>query len=303
MQIRKTGGNNKVIEISSHKLLKKEIGIHIETDRITKKSYPMHTHDFHELVIVTDGIGIHQCNNEIYEVCAGDVFVLKDGDEHGFKDLNNFTLFNIMYTKEQILQSDIEIRDIPGFHALFWLEPLYRKRHRFMSRLHLDSKELIYVSNIAHMLLREQEAKVVGYKSMMWVLFMHLIVYISRQYSNELNRNIKSMTLLANTITYIEENYMECLNLNFLANQAGLSVNQFLRVFKQCYDISPIEYINKLRISKACELLEKTDSTIMQISEQIGFGDSNYFTRYFKKMMGCAPSQYRKKLSIFSFNK
>lgn len=72
-----------------------------------------------------------------------------------------------------------------------------------------------------------------------------------------------------------------------------MTPNYFSSLFKKEIGQSTVNYITNLRISKAKELLEKTDKSVVGIAELIGYNDSNYFFRVFKKNAGVTPQQYR----------
>ena len=78
------------------------------------------------------------------------------------------------------------------------------------------------------------------------------------------------------------------------AADCHLSVSRFVHVFKEITGTSPANFIIAIRIKKACELLENTDLTVLQIAQTVGIDDQNYFSRLFKKRTGLAPSAYRK---------
>ena len=100
---------------------------------------------------------------------------------------------------------------------------------------------------------------------------------------------------LGEALSYIEENYDQPVALGQLASIAHLSKNQFLRVFKQGLGRSPKNYLIRLRIQKACELMRDPNKTITQISYEVGFNDGNYFSRRFKHLMGRGARDYRQK--------
>ena len=97
-----------------------------------------HYHDFSELVIVTAGTGVHWVEGFEFQVAAGDVFLIQGEQQHFFKTLNDLTLYNVMYQADRLPLPMKELKKIPGFTAVFVLEPAYRQKHNFSSRLHLD---------------------------------------------------------------------------------------------------------------------------------------------------------------------
>jgi YesN/AraC family two-component response regulator len=94
---------------------------------------------------------------------------------------------------------------------------------------------------------------------------------------------------------FVERNYDKKVSLKHAAEIACLSPKYLSRVFKQSTGMGFTAYRLKIRIAKAAELLETTDSTIEQISYQLGYENPESFTRLFKKVTGCTPKEYRRK--------
>jgi AraC-like DNA-binding protein len=88
-------------------------------------------------------------------------------------------------------------------------------------------------------------------------------------------------------------NYRSQLNMNILTGISGMSESHVLRSFKQYLGCSPFQYINRLRLSAATDALIQTDKSITEIALDLGFNDSNYFTRSFRKHSGLSPREYR----------
>ena len=85
----------------------------------------------------------------------------------------------------------------------------------------------------------------------------------------------------------------EALNISYLCQEMGISRASLYNRVKMLTDMGPNEYINKLRMEKAAELLKQTDLSITVIAEQTGFSSSRYFSTAFKKYMGITPTQYK----------
>ncbi len=94
-------------------------------------------------------------------------------------------------------------------------------------------------------------------------------------------------------INFMLENISKPCHLDDFAAYACLSPSHFSRQFHAKTGYAPIDYFIRLKIQKACELLESTDMTIGEVSRYLGYGDQYYFTRVFKKVMGMPPKQYR----------
>lgn len=96
------------------------------------------------------------------------------------------------------------------------------------------------------------------------------------------------------TIDYMQENLEENLSLQDLADLNNLSKSQLINVFNEKTSYSPIDFFIHLKIKKACQLLDLTKLTVKEISQKLNYNDQYYFSRIFKKIMGTAPSKYRK---------
>ena len=101
--------------------------------------------------------------------------------------------------------------------------------------------------------------------------------------------------MVDNIISYINENYMKPISLAQISQNAYLSPIYVSKVFKDATGESPINYLIKLRLSKACELLEDSNGSIKEIARQVGYADAYYFSKLFKKYYGISPVHYRRK--------
>lgn len=95
---------------------------------------------------------------------------------------------------------------------------------------------------------------------------------------------------------YIEEHYQEDISLQDLAGAMDYSDAYFCKIFKQCFDKSFIVYLTELRVEKAATLLEDAMVNIKDVSSRVGYRDSNYFAKVFKRIKGTTPSEYRLKI-------
>ena len=132
-------------------------------------------------------------------------------------------------------------------------------------------------------------------------------VYLARQGKNrkmksaltDVSENIEKQEVIKNRILaeqireYIETHYMEDICLQDVAEQFRYSDAYFCRFFKQNFDKNFIVYLSELRIEKAKELLADVTVNIKDIGQKVGYRDSSYFTKVFKRIVGVTPSEYR----------
>jgi YesN/AraC family two-component response regulator len=99
---------------------------------------------------------------------------------------------------------------------------------------------------------------------------------------------------LINVINYIDDNLSARLNLDILAEKAGLSKYHFCRIFTNHIGFSPMKFIMSMRIAKAKALLKREEANISKIASSLGFNDLSSFTVQFKKVTGTTPIKFRK---------
>lgn len=105
----------------------------------------------------------------------------------------------------------------------------------------------------------------------------------------------KSSAMLARALEYINGHYDEEIKIKELADWCHISETHFRRVFSAYTNISPLEYINQVRIKNACEYLKKTDDSIAAIASKCGFSTNSTFNRNFRHLLGVTPMEWRKR--------
>lgn len=99
---------------------------------------------------------------------------------------------------------------------------------------------------------------------------------------------------LGRSLSYIKAFYTRSIRIPELAASEGLSVSRYNTLFKQQTGMSPIRYITQLRMKHAASLLLATDLDVRTVGEIVGYEDNHFFSKVFKKQMGCSPLTYRK---------
>jgi AraC family L-rhamnose operon transcriptional activator RhaR/AraC family L-rhamnose operon regulatory protein RhaS len=262
--------------------------------RDPQEPFGLHSHEFAEIVIITAGGGKHVTGKESYPLNAGDVFVIGGSRQHDYHSLDRLCLVNILFQPEKLGLRTYDLRTLPGYHALFTLEPAWRRRHQFNGRLRLTPPELRTVMTYVDNLEAELQTRTSGFKFMATAIFMQIIGCLSRCYARAKHPDSRALLRIGAAISHLEVNYQAHLNLDKLAHIAHMSKRNFLRSFQSALRISPIAYLVQLRVTRGASLLRRTDLTVTEVAFQVGFRDSNYFARQFHKVLGLTPSQYRK---------
>ncbi len=100
--------------------------------------------------------------------------------------------------------------------------------------------------------------------------------------------------MIEESVQLMNDRVGSTLTLKELSEAARLSVPHYVQLFKTRTGYTPIDFYLKLKIQRACQYLDMTDLTLKQIAGQVGFSDPYYFSRMFRKIVGMAPSDYRK---------
>ena len=105
----------------------------------------------------------------------------------------------------------------------------------------------------------------------------------------------KLTNMITRVLDFVSYHYMEDIKIEDLAKSCHISETHFRRVFTSYMKISPLEYINTVRVHTACELLQKTDDPVADIAHKCGFTTNSTFNRNFKQLMGVTPIEWRKR--------
>lgn len=138
------------------------------------------------------------------------------------------------------------------------------------------------------------ELKVKGY---LFLLFADIFKKQSWVHNEEVTQKELTKTeLLKKVLQYIDQNYKQKLTVLELASHIQMSEGHFSRFFKSLVRMTPMEYINTIRINKACTLLQKSNRKMLDIALDVGFQNQSYFIRLFKKQKGCTPKEYKMRI-------
>lgn len=122
-------------------------------------------------------------------------------------------------------------------------------------------------------------------------IFYNIIYEVFTSHRNRLNSDSEYM--IKETISYISEHYSDPITLEFLSNRYGLKADKFSYLFHKYTGIRPINYLIIHRMKLAEELLIQNNFSISKVAESVGYSDSYYFSRIFKKYKGTSPSSIK----------
>ena len=256
----------------------------------------LHSHDFHELVLIARGAGRHITAHGAWPLKAGDVFLIRGSTRHGYADTDRLDLVNILFNPRlaRLPLDDLDLGTVPGYHALFRIEPRMRQAGRDGLRLGLNAAQREQASAIVGELESECQARRPGARFMACGHLIRLIGFLSRCYSTLQEPRGAPVLGISRALGHIEQHCAGPLAIAQLARLAGMSESTFTRRFRDAVGRAPGEYVIHTRIARACERLRQDNGPkLAAIADACGFSDANYFSRLFRRVTGCTPRAYR----------
>lgn len=122
----------------------------------------------------------------------------------------------------------------------------------------------------------------------------HLIAAMVRDHRSAHSDHPSTHQKIAQTIAYMKEHLNQSLQLDALAALANLSRSRYVDLFKRQTGFAPIDYFIRLRMHRACQLLDTTDLSVKSVAAELGYDDPLYFSRVFKAVNDVNPTVYRR---------
>ena len=265
-------------------------------------SVAMHTHEYYELFLIEKGSCTHIYNNQKVLLIPGDCFLVPSHHTHGFTIHNRASIFNCQFFPEKLEQNMAQIvneygmQDSNSSKVEGTCLSLYQAHINKQGIIHLGPQECVFTMSILNNMLNEQNMQGEYFQILKQKYFEIMLIIVKRasdqQYKNYFVQPKRNQSIIVDVLAFIEVNITNEIDFTDLAKQKNLSPNHFRKLFKDFTGLPPVEYMNRLRITKACEYLLRGSHSMSEIAEQVGIYDSNYFSRLFKQYMGCSPRHY-----------
>lgn len=257
----------------------------------------LHTHlDFHELMYVVSGRGVHRLESEAIPLGAGDLVLVRPKDHHSFScaGKDGITFVNVSFPsqpwraflelapprspgcwEQPAVPPTVQIapEERPAMAEAFW-----RALERFQG--HPDFFDLTRLWSSALPALTEGRARSpVGQR-----------------------REVEGTAVVApdwleRAAAAIQQEANMCSGLHCLQQLAGVSSGHLRRAMRRYYDTTPERFVANVRVRHAATLLSTTVQSVTAIALRCGFSNQSYFTKEFRRMYGLSPRAYRLRAS------
>ena len=248
----------------------------------------LHCHNSLEIVYWVEGEGKFLIENKEYLISQGDICVLCPKVMHqSYVNNDNISRCKYLYIDLERFQTMYPL-EIDKFECLKYHSPEFVNIIRKENCLELVSILLNIFQEIEQKPFNYQ-ASVLSRTSLLLIEILRKQEYSIHNYSD----NYRGKFVIAASIDYMNVHFAEDISTEQLAFVCHMSVTNYRRVFKKIMQISPMMYLNRLRIEKACECLFLTNDTVLAISEQVGYKSICSFNNNFRKFLNCSPQQWR----------
>ena len=161
----------------------------------------------------------------------------------------------------------------------------------------VNAQEAPMIATLIRAILEETKQEKEYHQECIRGMVYALLFEIARFNGKRASRTIGGNGSLAfeKAIEYVEKNYANNFKIVDLAKECHMSETHFRRIFQEKMNMTPIEYVNFVRIRKACELIDKTDISMEDVALKVGFITPSTFNRNFRRIVGTSPYQWKKR--------
>lgn len=251
----------------------------------------LHFHNMMEIGVCRDGYGVMEFNETVIPYEPGMFTVIPKNYPHtttsaeGEKSYWEYLFFDPeaslrqMYPNNGVLQTRL-------------LERVNRS-HIFES---MDRSQNI--GNLLWTIMEEMRKKEEFYRDSVEFMLWSLVLELARMNKDEelelILQERPGIMQISTALHYISNHYEEAIKVETLSNMCGLSETHFRRLFESYMNMTPVEYINMVRIQMACEIMKKTVCSMDEVAIKSGFSATCTFNRNFKRIVGVTPYQWKK---------
>ena len=254
------------------------IDYHIFTRDFCEK----HNHEYHEIFIVLADKINYSINGKNVKLIEKTLSFVKKTDFHSFKGVNgnSATHINLYFSDEllKLVSNGIDIN-------------LYSKLMQESVTFTLNSQEYDYINYTVDVVNNSNRNSYIYFTELKSLLYNLL---------NIINRNINKLNLtypdwFNELILQVHKPSFISSSVKDIYNASNYSEPIIINAFKKYTGVTPIKYLNELKLNYACNMLKNTNKTTLEISQDIGYESLSHFNRIFKTHFNITPKQYRNK--------
>ena len=269
---------NKIELFLSPSQLNPKTGMQVTKRQGLSTSYShIHRHDYLELEFIVSGGGWQQLNGTEYTLKTGSIFMLRPADLHLVHFTQPSLYYNISFS-EHLLDKDL-LRALASFHGdlITVLNP-----HA------LSTAQLLAQTLLSETQSNDPNGAILRRLLDCFMLTVQKSLPLTGAKSPELQEPLQA------ALTYLQMHFMENPSLQSVAQVAHYNASHFSNCFHKQMQVTYSEYLNRLKVNYAKNLLLTTDFKVIQIGTKCGFCSEANFLRVFKEQTGTTPFKFRR---------
>jgi len=250
-----------------------------------------HWHEEFMMVFIEQGEAIVNCNLKHIKAGPGDLVVINSNEIHYIESKCDMLVFyTIKINFSHLLSNQLDLASDE------YVNLLINNQIRFYNNFPLDKELAQGLGQLIIEYNRKDKLYELAVKDCIYHILVLMMRYHIESIDNDTNDNKKPRIFndLQYVLEFVDKHYNEELTLIDLANMANMNKYHFCRIFKKTTGKSLTEYVNYIRVNTAVDLLKEGNMNISEIASHVGFNDSNYFSRVFKKYKNIAPTKILK---------
>ena len=271
--------------------MRKDMSQKLVMMRYQQNDFQEHDHHFFELVYVTSGTAEHTLNGSRSILKPNDFFFIDLGSYHSFEHAKNLELINCLFLPEFI---DETLQGCDSLDALLHSSMIRYSRltvgQTWADRIFHDESGKI--GTLLSEMVDEYENKQFGSNEIFRCHLKEILIFTLRMLVQP--AKAYSDSIINEVISFVNKHYHKPLTLQTFCNQKHYNLSYISRRFKQETGMTFREYVQKIRIEKACELLVGSDMTVSEIARAVGYDDIQFFHSVFKRLLHMTPKEYKK---------
>ena len=254
-----------------------------------------HWHSYFEITCVLGGKGNYFVNGQEYTMEEDDIIIFNNVEPHGWKLLGGNMKLLVMIFSPEFVAEKISLFDAE------YLKPFVERGSNFKNRVGREEKVNEEIRISIREIYQEWNERKEGYPLMIKANVLRILTMLIRAYQDEtksgemLKEKKNAMKRLEQAFTYINDHYCEKITLEEVAASVYMSSNYFSSYFRRVANISFSDYVTRLRVNRAREMLRENGANVTEIAMECGFNNISNFYRLYKKHMGKTPGDEKSK--------
>lgn len=264
-------------------------------------SIPVHAHEFYEMVLILRGSCRHIYRDAVTTLLPGDLFLIAPHRSHGYRFGEDVHHCNCQFFVDSLpsewlddirpltydqLQKNAPGGRFPGAADI-----------NSQGILHLDRYETSLLRVVFDSILQEQVAPHADSERMKRCLLQLALARLTRvraqQFANAGSAEQWKQQMIGETLARFEQRLSGEWDTAAIAGEYHISVSYFRSIFKEITGLPPRQYLNRMRIVHAVDLIQHHGASLIDAAQAIGISDLNYFSRLCRLITGYSPSHFR----------